>query len=265
MGWKQKMERTLGRYAVPNLTLFLILGQVLLFLLHFPRPSVVQGLVLIPSKVLSGEWWRFITFLFLPPTLSPIWLFFDLYFFYLMGRSLENAWGDLRYNLFLLVGYIATVLAAFIVPHGTATNLFLMASTFLAFVWLNPEFVIYIFLVLPMRVKYIAWVVWGFYCIALVTGDWMTRMMVLSSVINFLIFFQGDIIRHIRYGHKRLAAKAAAPLADQAFHRCAVCGITDRTHPQMDFRYCPLCTGSLGYCKDHINNHEHRRTAAAPQ
>ncbi len=259
MGWKQKIERSLNRYAVRHLTLLLICGQTLMFVLHLSRPQIVEGLFLIASQILAGQWWRLVTFMLLPPTFSPIWLFFDLYFFYLLGSALERQWGDLRYNLFLLIGYVATVAAAFIVPYSIATNMFLMASVFLAFAWLYPEFQVYLFMVLPIRVKYIAWVIWAYYCMTLITGDWMIRAMILASILNFLLFFYPEIIRHVRYGHKRLAAKAAAPLRDGAFHRCTVCGITDRTDPHMDFRYCPDCTGSLGYCKEHIHHHEHRR------
>ena len=45
--------------------------------------------------------------------------------------------------------------------------------------------------------------------------------------------------------------------AGQAFHICRACGITDKTHPDMDFRYCPDCVGMVGYCSDHLNSHEH--------
>ena len=40
-------------------------------------------------------------------------------------------------------------------------------------------------------------------------------------------------------------------------HRCRVCGKTDLTHPQMDFRYCSKCAGDECYCPEHIANHEH--------
>ncbi len=41
------------------------------------------------------------------------------------------------------------------------------------------------------------------------------------------------------------------------FHRCTVCGITDRTDPQMDFRYCSKCAGNYGYCMTHLHSHDH--------
>ena len=43
----------------------------------------------------------------------------------------------------------------------------------------------------------------------------------------------------------------------QYLHKCAVCGKTDLTDPQMEFRYCSRCNGYYCYCADHINNHIH--------
>jgi len=39
--------------------------------------------------------------------------------------------------------------------------------------------------------------------------------------------------------------------------RCEVCGRTDVTDPQLDFRYCSRCAGYHCYCLDHINAHQH--------
>ncbi len=40
-------------------------------------------------------------------------------------------------------------------------------------------------------------------------------------------------------------------------HRCTVCGRTDVSHPDLEFRYCSRCTGYHCYCQEHISNHEH--------
>ncbi len=258
MGFKEKMERRLSRYAIPHLTLWIILGQVLFFVLHFSHPHIIARMYLEPSLVWAGQWWRVFSFVIIPPTYSPIWLFFDIYFFYLLGNTLENTWGSLHYNLFLLIGWIATVAAAFLVPGGVATSIYLFGSVFLAFAFLYPDFVIYIFFILPMPVKYMAWLVWALYVWMFLSGPWPQRVIILAAVLNFLLFFRQDIINRIRYGHRKLAAKAAKTV-DEPFHRCTVCGITERTNPEMEFRYCNLCAGTPCYCMNHINKHEHRK------
>ena len=40
-------------------------------------------------------------------------------------------------------------------------------------------------------------------------------------------------------------------------HRCTVCGRTDVSHPELEFRYCSKCNGYFCYCEDHISNHTH--------
>ncbi|NNM87150.1 MAG: hypothetical protein HKL95_01385 [Phycisphaerae bacterium] len=251
---KQKLERL----AIARLTLWLIGGQLVMFGLHYSDPRIVEGLLLIPAKVLDGQWWRLLTFICIPMSLDPLWMLLDVYVFWLIGTALENAWGAPRYNLFLLIGYVATAAVAFLIPDGVAANGFLYGSTFLAFAFLYPDFLFYLFLVLPVRVKYLAWVAWGVYLLRFLNGSWMTRLMILAAVLNFLLFFRKDISQRIRHGHRRMARKAAAVPAEPIMHRCSVCGITERSHPQMEFRYCTKCTGALCYCLNHINSHQHR-------
>ena len=40
-------------------------------------------------------------------------------------------------------------------------------------------------------------------------------------------------------------------------HKCAVCGRTDVTNPELQFRYCSKCAGYHCFCSDHIFNHVH--------
>ena len=40
-------------------------------------------------------------------------------------------------------------------------------------------------------------------------------------------------------------------------HRCTVCGRTDVSDPDLEFRYCSRCNGYHCYCQDHISNHTH--------
>ncbi len=257
MGFKDKLERKLSRLAIPHLTLWIIIGQVLFFVLHFSHPNIISRMYLEPPLVWAGQWWRVISFVLIPPSYSPIWLFLDIYFFFLIGNTLENTWGSLHYNIFLLIGWMATVAAALLVPGGAVASLYLFGSVFLAFAFLYPEFVIYVAFILPVQVKYLGWLMWAFYGWMFLTGGWSQRAIVFAAVLNFLIFFHRDIINRIRYGHRKMVQKAAAAV-DAPFHRCTICGVTDQSNPQMEFRYCNRCAGTPCYCMDHINNHEHR-------
>lgn len=262
-----KLERWLGRFALPNVTLYLIIGQVFVTLSAMVGLLDLRQFVLVPLLVIHGEPWRVITFLFFPPPvnfgsmLSLLFLPFAWWIFFLMGNALEQYWGAFRYNLFLLAGVVFTVAASFLTPMAGVTNAFIAGSVFLAFAWLNPDFELSLFLIFPIKIKWLALVTWIFYAYSLVTGTWSTRMQVVASVANFLLFFGSDIVMTMRYrrrqmtqGARRFAESNREP---EARHRCHVCGKTDLTNPEMDFRYCSKCAGDQCYCPEHIFQHEH--------
>jgi hypothetical protein len=257
MNWLNNLERRFRRYAVTNVTVYLILGQVAFFVFALSGQFMLGRVVLVPELVLAGEWWRLITFLFIPPATSPIFAFFAWYLFYLMGGALEGHWGAFRYNVFLLVGYLVTVAASFLFPAHAATNIFIAGSVFLAFAYLYPDFTLYIFFILPVKIKWLALLTWIGYAYQMIVGPGSTRLLVLASISNYLLFFGRDIYLTVKTGNRRMLAQAREKTAKrEPFHRCAACGITDLSNPRMEFRYCPEC-GGLGYCMDHIFKHEH--------
>jgi hypothetical protein len=262
MNWLNKLEKKFGRYAIPNITVGLILGQVMFFVFAMSGRFILERVVLVPDLVIAGEWWRLFTFLFIPPLLNPVFAFFAWYLFYLMGSALEGRWGAFRYNLFILVGWGVTVAVSFLYPGHQATNIFIGGSVFLAFAHLYPEFQLYIFFILPVKIKWLALITWISYAYQFITGTGSTRLLILASISNYLLFFGRDIYLTARSGKRRMAAQAREISGrNEPFHTCAKCGITDISHPHMEFRYCSDC-GGLGYCKDHIFNHEHEKKKA---
>jgi hypothetical protein len=263
MSFFQKLERFLRPIALPNLTLGLIVGQVLVFLTAHARPDLIGSIALVPQKVLEGEVWRLVTFLFIAPIGNVIFAAFFWYLFYLMGSSLEVFWGIVRYNLYLLIGLIATVAVSFLTPEEPASNGFLGGSVFLAFAFLNPDFEIYLFFLVPIRIKWLALLTWISFGVAMVIGHGSTRLQVSASVCNFLLFFAPEIWWRVRSARRRMALRARQFATPEKlyYHRCLVCGITDQTHPKMEFRYCSKCAGACGYCTDHLRDHEHVTTA----
>src|SRR5262245_56873535 len=147
MNWLDRLERLFGRLAVPQITLILIAFQVAAYVMAQTKPEIVDRMQMIPGMVLEGEWWRTVTFVIIPPFTNVVLAFFGWYLFYLMGTALEQHWGTFRYNLFLLVGYLATIAASFAAlwifnADAPASAAFLGGSVFLAFAFLYPEFVI---------------------------------------------------------------------------------------------------------------------------
>ncbi len=261
MSWIQKFEKFLAPIAVPNLTLYLVVGQGFVFLTTLLGLLDGSRLILYPALVMQGEWWRVLTFVVDPPGANWVFVAFALYFLYFTGNALEQAWGTVRYNLFLWVGFLMTVGAAFVTPLVPASNLFIGGSIFLAFAHLYPNFTMYVFLVLPIQIKWLAVVAWMGYVWQFAVGGTAQRMAIVAALTNFFLFLGRDMWLSIRHGQRRLET-AARRRADeragpQARHRCFVCGKTDLTNPEMDFRYCSKCSGDQCYCPDHIRNHVH--------
>lgn len=271
-----RLERWFGRFAIPNLTTVIIAGQAALYLAWFLSQDVLLDRVkLDPAKVLQGEVWRLITFLFTPPAMGPIFALIYFSVLHLLGSTLERHWGDFRYNLYLFLGWIANVMAAFVgwaiikeqlganaqlmqVAGITASSSFLYGSLFLAFARLYPDFIFNLFFVLPIRVKWLALLAWLTYAYLMIRGDWMTRMLVLATVLNYLLFFGKEHWQELRHRQRRQSFQAKAKRAlKPATHTCEVCGLNSDESPRTLFRYCSKCAGQKCYCPEHIRNHEH--------
>lgn len=259
MGFLNRLERVFGRFAIPNISLYLIAGQVsVLTLALFGRPEILNLIALLPVAVLEGQIWRVVSFLFVPPVslvnfgaFDAMFLAFAWYMFYMMGSALEQHWGAFRYNFFLFVGWLLTITVAFLFPGSYATNLFLAGSVFLAFAFLNPDFELLLFFILPVKIKWLALLQWILYGYAFLKGPWPVRLAVLASIGNFLLFFAGEILQRMKTGRRRMeyqAKQAATRDNDEPRHRCVVCGKTDRTHPMEEFRY---SDDDRCYCSEH--------------
>ncbi len=90
------LEKKLGRYALPNLTIYLIAGQTIFYVLFMTGKLDRSQIYLAADLLLAGEWWRLVTFLCDPPLSNPFFAFFAWYLFYLMGSALEEQWGAFR-------------------------------------------------------------------------------------------------------------------------------------------------------------------------
>src|SRR5580692_372613 len=119
-----KLERPLGRFAIPNLSLYLVFGQVAVYLSVLLGRLDEEWFVFVPKLALLGQWWRVLTFLLMPPPMSLIFICFAWYMFYLMGSALEEYWGTFRYNVFIFLGTALTLGLSFLRPYVPVTNAF---------------------------------------------------------------------------------------------------------------------------------------------
>ena len=252
------LDRIVRPIAIPNLTLLIIAGQVLFFIAGTADNTLIERTVLVWDQVLAGEVWRLITFFFIPPGMSVIFLLFYCLIFHMMGTALESIWGMVRYNTFLWLGAILTIASAVLCRDQPVTGAFLQGTVFLAFATYNPDFELRLFFVLPVKVKWLAMIQAAGYALAFLGGSAPIKVMVAASIGNYLIFFAPSL-------YKRLAnmkRKADWDLkqhkqGSQPRHTCTTCGVNSNLDPKMDFRYCSKCAGEHAYCEAHLRDHVH--------
>ncbi len=187
--WLQKLERRLRWLAVSNLATFIVGLQFIGFVLVYSDPAWQWRLALVPDRVLQGEAWRLITFLALPISLSPVWLIFVLWFLYFIVESIESAWGSFRTTFYVLIAVLLTICFSlvFMVPITYVGDL--ESTLFLAAAALNPDYQVLLFLVLPVKIVWLAWLTAAFVLWRFVTGSWLDRLYLLAIYSNYLLFF----------------------------------------------------------------------------
>ena len=248
-----KLERRFGFLGIPGLMRIVVAFTGLTFLLVRLNPGFGLMLDLDPARIRHGEIWRLITYIFLPQTNSFLWVFLLLWFLWFIGEGLEQAWGAFRLTLYFIVGMIGTTVAAFF--FGTRfSNSMLYASLFFAFARFYPDQVIYLFFILPAKIKWIAWVSAAFLMFGFVAGGTNSyRMALVAALANYLIFFGPEIIHDARHRgevsarRKRYAQSSRSEA--EPLHKCAVCGATELSDPNLDFR---VARDGEEYCMAHL-------------
>ncbi|MFA5976210.1 MAG: rhomboid family intramembrane serine protease [Elusimicrobiota bacterium] len=199
MRWIDRLERHIGRWSIPEFPLFIVVANGAIYLLSQVQPAFLSQLLLDPDAVRAGQWWRIVTFLFVPPFAgSLILLVFWLYLLYTYAHALEQEWGEFQFCFFYLIGAAATAIAALFIARDTISNVPLNTTLFLAFATLFPNVELLLFFVLPVKVKYIAWVLWGMSGVSLVMGSFVTRVAIAASLLNYLLFFGPELLEALK-------------------------------------------------------------------
>ena len=274
MNWLSKLERKFGRYAISNLTMYLIGAYIIGYGIYYMLPNLFAWLTLEPTYILQGQIWRLISWVLIPPAGNIFTIIIMLLFYYSLGTSLERAWGAFRYNVYIFSGLLFTVLGAFLLYFIMERNIvgygylfstyYINMSIFLAFAVSYPDMEVLLYFVIPIKMKWMALVYAAFILYDLVTGNFVTRVAIIASLMNFIVFFLSS--KNMKpYTPKERARKQKfkqqtrphMTYANGARHRCAVCGRTELDYPELEFRFCSKCKGNYEYCQDHLFTHEH--------
>jgi membrane associated rhomboid family serine protease len=251
MNMLDRIEKKLGRYAIPGLIRYVVGLNALVFLLVSMMPEYSQVLELNREAVLRGEVWRVVSWIFIPNTTSVFWILFYLLFTWWIGDMLEQNWGTFRLNAYYFLGIILCVLSA-LVFGASGGNFFLNLSLFLAVATLAPNFEILLFFILPVKMKWVALISLLLPAAYLLFGPLSVKMMVVMCLGNYLLFFGPGFFRNRienQQNARRRSRFIKATSAEDSIHRCEICGITEKSHPDAEFR---VAVDGNEYCLEHL-------------
>ena len=252
MSFLDRLEKRIGFIAIPGLIRAIVTLNALVFVLVLLNKGFDSYLALNIERVRAGEVWRLVTYIFVPQISYPLLVLIALWFLWFIGDGLERAWGPFRLTLYFLVGMIGTTVAA-VLTNAQFSSQMLFTTLFFAFAHFYPDEVIYIFFILPLKVKWIAWAYAGFLMLGFVTQSNSYRLALIAALSNYLIFFGPGVVRDLRQRKavavRRNRFETQSRSEDEPLHRCATCGATEISDPNLEFR---VARDGEEYCLAHL-------------
>lgn len=241
----------------------LIVAQLFIYAAIIIGRIDMVSIVLIPKAVMEGEWWRLFSFLIAPPYLAgsafqALFLAFFWYILWFMSSALESVWGVFRFNVYLLTAILLAITGAFIGQFLSPSSLIFVSTTFVyytvffAFATLHPNIQFLIFFIIPMKVKWLAWIIFAIGTLSFLDLPSIGhRIAFAAPFLAYVLFFKGALTHSLEAKQRRAKFDAERhAIAEEALHTCAICGATDKTHPERDFRYKTVDGDVVCICSD---------------
>lgn len=282
----KNLRRNFERYCfanrnkgIPNLMLYISLGNAVVYLIEqMTNNSVLYSLLYFNrALILRGQVWRLFTYPLTSHSGGVIFTLISLLCYYSLGTAMERQWGTLKFNIFYFTGVVLMDVYGMLF-NCRANVYYLNMSLFLGYATLYPQAQFLLFFIIPIK----AWAFALFDLVVIFAGLFhmpftAANLFPLVALGNYFLFFGKDVLNVVplswqnklrRLFHKapkqqpkiihfhvtEQPKKAETPAYT---HKCTVCGRTDVSNPELEFRYCSKCSGYYCYCSDHINNHTH--------
>ncbi len=223
MNKRNRLRWKLERYAIPNLTMYLIVCYGIGYVLQMIAPAIFSYLMLDPYQIMRGQIWRLFSWVLIPPENSNIiFVLIMLYLYYSLGNLLEQIWGTYKYNVYLFSGILFTVVGAFVlygyclakgaVPMNFTgmylpgmymltdgserviyfrqfSTYYINMSIFLACAASIPDVQVLLMFIFPIKVKWLGIVYGVMLVINCIQGGIASWIVIGFSLLNFIIFF----------------------------------------------------------------------------
>ena len=250
-----RLEARLGHLAIPGLVQVLAGLQLVTFFLLYFMPdegasAFLRNLILIREEVFSGQVWRLVTHMFIPRAMHPLFALIGALFLMFIGRGLDDAWGPFRVNLFVIGGYLSITLGSLLFGF-TFGAVWIWPTLLFAFAMFYPNQEIMLMFVIPVKIKWVAWITAGIMAFTLI-GQPTERLPILCAILPFALAFGPGFVHGLRHAatvrERRQRFETAQRSPEEAFHQCASCGKTEQDDRHLEWRvtddgeeYCSAC------------------------
>lgn len=259
MRFLDRMERNFGWLGFPGFLRYYALFHAMVFALQLFRKDIGMLLQFDREKILAGEVWRLMTFLFSSSgdsgvtPIGTLFFFFMVMIAFMMSDALEGAWGTFRTSMFFYFGWLMLIVGNFISPVAFPGSGFLLyGAAFLAFATLFPKVEFMLFFILPVQVRFLAMIQVGLMVVMLVGQPWLAPLFLLGHL-NYLLWAGIPALRGqarvMQSAQRRKGFNAKKLPKSEAFHRCANCGRTEISDPGLEFR---IGADGEEYCDEHL-------------
>jgi hypothetical protein len=293
MNWMEKLEKKIGRYAIPNITRYMVIatliGYALLFLSEVSASAanlILNACAFDVSRILHGQIWRLLTWIIIPSSAPSIWSLLFIVCLLMLGQNMENYLGTFKMNVYFIGGillsdiggiliYLIFRIPIYLTPYYILFSLYLMLGLFM------PDATVRLYFVLPIRMKWLMIVyvlelgyeIYSYFSAGASMGGTATAFVIgimysaqiILALLNlglFLFFCKHRVSHKQKKRQQEFHSQFAQPRPGSGItkHKCAICGRTEQDDPTLTFRYCSKCAGNYEYCQDHLFTHEHVRS-----
>ena len=265
------------RLGIPGLMRYIVIANAAIYIFSmFDQSGLLLSILAMDARsLLHGQIWRILTFVLIPTGDRPLSVLLSLFFYYWLGESMERLWGSTKFTVYYVSGMLLSVIASILalLLDGFALPLYgagyVNAALFFAYALINPDAIVHLFYIIPVKMKWLAIIEAVLYAVAVVQGIvigwWGYALTPIVAMLNLFVFFSPDFHRRadsVRAHNRREAVQFRKAVREQQRqkgynHKCEVCGRTDTEYPDLQFRYCSKCSGYHCFCEDHIFNHTH--------